>query len=127
MCVLALLSVATVLATLFSVVPYPNSIVVYLFAIIGLSYGAQSWLGSELPLTHTHTHTHTHTPIHSHTLAPMVVSLPALMLYSALVPFCVSTFPKSFTLAEIVILMQALVLLLIDVLLHVLLMVRADV
>ncbi len=47
LCLLVLLSVATILATLFSVMPYPNSIVLYLFSVIGLSYVAGSWLGSE--------------------------------------------------------------------------------
>ncbi len=53
----------------------------------------------------------------------MVLSLPALLLYSALVPFCIHAFPNSFSLAEAVIAAQALILLLVDVLLQVLLMV----
>lgn len=118
LCLLVLLSVASVLASLVSVAPYPNSIVLYLFAIIGVSYAAQSWLGSKSPpppLLPAHTHTVT--------VAPMVISLPALLLYSTLVPIIIYTFPKSFTLAEAVVVVQALVVMLVDVLLQVLLLV----
>ena len=54
----------------------------------------------------------------------MIISLPALTLYSTLVPCALTLFPKSFTLAEAVILAQTIVLMLIDVVLQVLRMVR---
>lgn len=50
----------------------------------------------------------------------MVISLPALTIYSLLLPSALTLFPKSFTLAEAVILTQAIALMLTDVLLQLL-------
>ena len=50
----------------------------------------------------------------------MFLSLPALVLFSALVPLLLNLLPKSFTLAEVIVLSQGLVITLLDVTLLVL-------
>ena len=50
----------------------------------------------------------------------MFLSLPALVLFSILVPLLLSLLPKSFTLAEVIVLSQGLVITLLDVTLLVL-------
>ena len=77
--VLCQLSVCSILATMFHFIPYPSSILFYNFASIGISYGFQAWIGSELGITRTHTHTHTRAYTHT---VPMWISLPAIAVYS---------------------------------------------
>ena len=115
--VLCQLSICSILATVVHFIPHPNSILFYNFASIGISYGFQSWIGSEL-VSHTHrihTHTHTNTNTHTHSrAAPMWISLPAIVMYSIMVPWCLYTFPNSFSLGEAVIVCQGLTMMFID-------------
>lgn len=106
------MSLATILSTLLHIVPYPNSVVFYLFACGSISYLFQWWIGSEYTQFDKLVVMLATIPS-----APMLLSLPTLLLFSALVSVALIVFPKSFTLAEVIILSQGLTLCLIDTLL----------
>lgn len=67
--VLCQLSLCSIVATLVHFISFPNSVVLYNFASIGISYGFLTWIEGECDYAHVHTHT-----------LPMWVSVPSIAI-----------------------------------------------
>jgi len=108
--------VCTVLATLLHAIPLSTAVLLYNFATVGVSYVFQWWMNSECSNSVVHSGIIMHC---CSSIDPMFVSLPVLIVFSGLVPALINTFPKSFTLAESVIVSHGLVLIFTDVVLQI--------
>jgi len=85
------LSICSLLATLLHSVPYPNSIVIYNFSLLGLAY-----------------------VFHRHLQVLFWPLLASVVVYSLLTPWLLYSFPLSFTLGEAMIVGQGTTVMLID-------------